>query len=296
VVLILVLAVACAVFSVTLAATRVFGPRRQVHAALAQAAAYGASAPTPQAERAARVSVLEPLARAGVKLLPAGRLDDIARKLAAAGLVRKVSPASFVAAKILAAGVGAFAGLTAGAAGGAARAAVGAVVLAATGFLTPDVLLNARVHRRREQILEELPNALDLLAVSVEAGLGLDAAVARLVDASSGPLTDEFALLLAELRVGAGRHEVLKRFADRVAAPEVAAFARAVAHADRLGASLTQTMRTQAHETRLRRQAAAEEKAGKAPVRMLFPTVFFIFPALFVVVLGPALIYLTQTL
>jgi tight adherence protein C len=294
VVLILVLAVACAVFSVTLAATRVFGPRRQVHAALAQAAAYGASAPTPQAERAARVSVLEPLARAGVKLLPAGRLDDIARKLAAAGLVRKVSPASFVAAKILAAGVGAFAGLTAGAAGGAARAAVGAVVLAATGFLTPDVLLNARVRRRREQILEELPNALDLLAVSVEAGLGLDAACGHLVESTEGPLGEELGLVLAELRVGVGRHDALRRLAERVPAPETAAFTRAVIHADQLGTSLSQTLRVQAHDARLRRQAVAEEKAGKAPVRMLFPTVFFVFPAMFVVVLGPAVLALLR--
>jgi tight adherence protein C len=292
----LALAVACAVFSATLVAARVLGPRRQVRAALAQAAGYGASVPAPAAhgDAAGRITVFEPLARAGVKLLPQGRLDDIARRLAAAGLVRTVSPAAFVAAKMLAAGVGALAGLTAGAAGGAARGVVGAVVLAASGFLTPDVLLNARVRRRRDQILEELPNALDLLAVSVEAGLGLDAACVHLVEATEGPLGGELALVLGELRVGVGRHDALRRLAERVPAPETAAFVRAVIHADQLGTSLSQTLRVQAQEARHRRQSVAEEKAGKAPVRMLFPTVFFVFPAMFVIVLGPAVLALLK--
>jgi tight adherence protein C len=295
--LLLALAVASGVGAASLVAAQVLAPRRELRRSLARVSAYGGGVVRVDDRPARRLGLVEPLARVALRFSPSASLDDAAAKLAAAGLIRKLSPTAFYALKTSAVIGGAALGLlTAASSGSVARALLGASGLAAAGLIVPDLLLSGRIRRRRERILDELPNALDLLAVSVEAGLGLDAAVARLVDASSGPLTDEFALLLAELRVGAGRHEVLKRFADRVAAPEVAAFARAVAHADRLGASLTQTMRTQAHETRLRRQAAAEEKAGKAPVRMLFPTVFFIFPALFVVVLGPALIYLTQTL
>ena len=291
-ILVLLLAVACAVASASLVALHVLVPRRSLRASLARAASYGGSASddaTPQH------AVAHALARVALRLAPSTKLDAAAEKLAAAGLLRKVAPATYLAVKTVGAAAGVVAGFALGAAGGSLlRVLVLPACFAYLGFRLPDVLLTARIRRRREEILEELPNALDLLAVSVEAGLGLDAAVARFVDVAKGPLADEFALLLAELRVGAGRHDVLHRFAERVPAPETAAFVRAVTHADRLGTSLTQTLRVQAHETRLKRQAVAEEKAGKAPVRTLFPTVLFIFPSLFVVVLGPAVLVLLK--
>jgi tight adherence protein C len=294
--LVLAVAVGCAVASATLLAVRVVTPRRQLRIALARAGAYGA-APAAAGDAVERrpSALFEPVARIAVKLVPSATQETLARKLAAAGLLRTISARTFAALKAGAACAGAVAGLAVGAAaGGGVRPLLAAIGLGAAGFLTPDVLLNARVRRRREQILAGLPNALDLLAVSVEAGLGLDAAVARLVDATDGPIAEELGLVLAELRVGVGRHDALRRFADRVRAPEAAAFVRAVIHADQLGTSLTSTLRTQAQETRLRRHAAAEEQAGKAPVRMLFPTVLFIFPALFVVVLGPAVLALIR--
>jgi tight adherence protein C len=137
-----------------------------------------------------------------------------------------------------------------------------------------------------------LPDALDLLAVSVEAGLGFDAAISKLTEHMHGPLIDELALALSEMRVGEARADALKKLSSRVDSPELAAFVRAIIQADQLGISLGKILRVQAVDTRLKRQATAEEKAMKAPIKMLFPTVIFIFPAMFIVVLGPALINL----
>jgi len=109
-----------------------------------------------------------------------------------------------------------------------------------------------------------------------------------------GALTEEFSVTLGEMRIGESRSEALKKLAERSAAPEVAAFCRAIVQADQLGISLGRILRVQATDTRNRRQAAAEEKAMKAPIKMLFPTVIFIFPAMFLVVLGPAFLNLTK--
>ena len=158
----------------------------------------------------------------------------------------------------------------------------------ALGLRGPEICLSMKTRARREAIRSELPDALELLAVSVEAGLGFDAAVAKLVDHMEGPLIDEFSLTISEIRVGENRTTALRKMAERVDATELSNFVRAVVQAEQLGLSLGRILRVQATDTRLRRQAAAEEKAMKAPIKMLFPTVFFIFPALFIVVLGPA--------
>jgi tight adherence protein C len=112
----------------------------------------------------------------------------------------------------------------------------------------------------------------------------------------SGPLVDEFELALNQMRIGESRQVALRSLADRVDAPEVGAFVRAVVQADQLGMSLGRILRVQAADSRLRRQAAAEERAMKAPIKMLFPTVLFIFPAMFLVILGPAMIHLLSVL
>ena len=140
----------------------------------------------------------------------------------------------------------------------------------------------------------ELPDALDLLAVSVEAGMGFDGAIAKLTEHMDGALSEEFALTLGEMRIGESRSDALKKMAERIDTPELSAFVRAIVQADQLGISLGRILRVQAADTRLRRQAAAEERAMKAPIKMLFPTVMFIFPAMFLVILGPALLGLSK--
>jgi tight adherence protein C len=151
------------------------------------------------------------------------------------------------------------------------------------------VLVNSKIRERQERVLASLPDSLDLLAVSVEAGLGFDGAVAKLIEYMEGPLIDEFALALNEMRFGESRTEALKRMAVRVDVPEFGTFIRAVVQADQLGTSIAGILRVQAADARLRRQYAAEEKAMKAPIKMLLPTAMFIFPALFIVILGPIL-------
>ena len=124
----------------------------------------------------------------------------------------------------------------------------------------------------------------------MEAGLGFDASLAKLNENMEGPLAEEFGLTLSEMRIGESRSEALKRLSERVDAQELSAFTRALIQADQLGTSLGRILRVQAADARLRRQAAAEERAMKAPIKMLFPTVLFIFPAMFLVILGPAIL------
>jgi tight adherence protein C len=168
------------------------------------------------------------------------------------------------------------------------------LVLAGFGFIAPDFAVSAKARARKDRIRSELPDALDLMAVSVEAGMGFDGAISKLTEHMQGPLADEFALTLSEIRIGESRQDALKKLADRTGTPELASFVRAIIQADQLGISLGRILRVQATDSRLKRQAAAEEKAMKAPIKMLFPTVMFIFPSMFLVILGPAFLNLSK--
>jgi tight adherence protein C len=235
------------------------------------------------------------LAQLALRLNPRSTLDSIAVKLVAAGMGRTITPTAFLAMKGAGAVGGGALGLTFGTAlGGALIGFVFAMVLALSGFVIPGFLVGIKGRGRREAIRAQLPDALDLLAVSVEAGLGFDGAVAKLTEHMDGPLAEEFALTLGEMRIGESRHDALKKLAERSGAPEVASFSRAIIQADQLGISLGRLLRVQSTDARLKRQAAAEEKAMKSPIKMLFPTVLFIFPAMFLVILGPAMLNLLK--
>ena len=230
------------------------------------------------------------LAKWALRVNPRSSRDSIELKLRAAGLGRTLSPTGFLALKGLFALVGMFFGTLIGHGKGVGGVLMGCVALGAMGFLGPDYFLTLKARSRKEKVKAELPDALDLLAVSVEAGLGFDASMAKINEHMEGPLAEEFGLTLSEMRIGESRPEALKRLAERVDAPELSAFTRAIIQADQLGTSLGRILRVQAADARLRRQAAAEERAMKAPIKMLFPTVLFIFPAMFLVILGPAIL------
>jgi tight adherence protein C len=234
------------------------------------------------------------LASIPLRLNPRTSMDALQRKLVAAGLSQRLSVKNFLTIKGGATLGGVFLGLSMGAIGSFASAIVFAPVFGAAAFIAPDWFLRMKTRGRREAVRSELPDALDLLAVSVEAGLGFDGAVTKLTEYMDGALIDEFALMLNEIRVGEARPEALRKMADRVDARELSTFVRAVLQADQLGISLGRILRIQASDTRLRRQQAAEEKAMKAPIKMLFPTVMFIFPAMFIVVLGPAMLIIMK--
>lgn len=164
------------------------------------------------------------------------------------------------------------------------------------GITLPDYLLDNAIKERQMKIRKALPDTLDLLVVSAEAGLGFDAAVARVVEKVKGPIADEFKKVLDEMQIGRSRIEALKSMANRVGTMELTTFAAAIYQADLLGVSIAHVLRVQAETLRSQRNIRAREAAAKMPVKMLFPLVFFIFPAIFVVILGPGAIQIFQAL
>ncbi len=224
--------------------------------------------------------------------------ERLPQRIASAGLAGKVSVDAFIAFRTGLTALAIIGGLCLGAVGGfsGSRTFLLTVALGAISVLAPGYWLESRAKARRRAIHDALPDALDLLAVTVEAGLGLYGAIQRLVETTEGPLADEFALVLTELRVGDSSERALKRLAARAQSPEVTSLVRSLIQGEQLGISLARTLRNLAQDTRNKRQARAEELASKAPVRMLFPTALFIFPALFIAILGPAVIELHRYL
>jgi tight adherence protein C len=293
--LLLVFAVFCLAGAAYLVGEIATTPARQRWLSVRRAATYGhmevpSGTPTESFGDRFLAPLREWLAGWALKANPRMSIDGIALKLLAAGLGRRISPTGFLAFKGGTALAGLFVGTMIGRMGGIGAALLAALFLGALGFFAPDYAVTLKARSRRERIRADLPDALDLLAVSVEAGLGFDGAVAKLSEHMDGPLAEEFALTLSEMRIGESRQEALKRLAERVDAPELSAFVRAIIQADQLGTTLGRILRVQAADSRLRRQAAAEERAMKAPIKMLFPTVLFIFPAMFLVILGPAIL------
>jgi len=295
VLILLLLAFGCIAGAVFLVGDIATAPARQRRASVARAASYSRVLIRAGEVRSFRERILLPLseqlATTVLRFSPKTTVDAVSRKLLSAGMA--TSPNTFLAWK----GGGALSGLVVGLAFGAALsggagAVLGAVVLAAIGWIAPEYALTLRARSRRDQIRSALPDALDLLAVSVEAGLGFDAAITKITEHLAGPLSDEFALTLGEMRVGESRAVALRKMEQRVGAHELSSFARAIIQADQLGISLGRILRVQASDSRNKRQAAAEERAMKAPIKMLFPTALFIFPAMFIVILGPAFIHI----
>jgi tight adherence protein C len=222
---------------------------------------------------------------------PKASLEGVNAKLMAAGM-RNRSAAGFLASQAALGLGGVVLGLVVMSSSPSSTGFLAVLVFGVGGFIAPSFFVSTRARRRQSQISADLPDALDLLAVSVEAGLGFDGAVSKLTEHMEGPLIDEFELALGEMRIGESRSDALKKMAERVDVHEMAAFVRSIVQADQLGISLGRILRVQAADARLKRQAAAEERAMKAPIKMLFPLVMFIFPAMFIVILGPAFLNL----
>ena len=232
----------------------------------------------------------------GRRLTPVGYVDSVRHKLTLAGRFTPEALDRFLAIRVLTIAlvplwaVLCFAvfPLT-----GKAPLAV-FVLLALASILGPDAILNRRVAERQHAIQVRLPDILDLLTISVEAGLGFEQALDRTIAAVPGPLSEEFARMLGETRAGATRSEAMRAMEERMDVPEVRSFVLAILQADTFGVSIGRVLRAQADEMRIKRRQLAQEQALKAPVKMLFPMVFCIFPAMFVVVIGPAVINISK--
>jgi tight adherence protein C len=164
------------------------------------------------------------------------------------------------------------------------------------GAIGPSSRLNAKVTARQKSIQRGLPDVMDLLVISVEAGLGFEQALDRVISNVPGELAEEFARVLGETQAGSSRSDALRNFQVRVDTPEIRSFVLAMIQADTFGVSIGRVLRAQADEMRIKRRQLAQEKAQKAPVKMMIPMVLCIFPALFVVVLGPAIINISRSL
>ncbi|HEY3210218.1 MAG TPA: type II secretion system F family protein [Actinomycetota bacterium] len=170
-----------------------------------------------------------------------------------------------------------------------------AAFLMAFGYLLPGAGLGQRAINRQDTIRRALPDTMDLLTISVEAGLGFDAAVSHVRKNVPGPLSDELGRMLQEMQLGVARIDALRSLADRTDVDELNAFVLAMIQADIFGVSIAKVLRGQAKELRTKRRQLAEEKAMKVPVKLLFPLIFCILPAMFVVVVGPGIIRLIRT-
>ncbi len=241
--------------------------------------------------------VLRLLTALGRRVSPAGRVEQMRIMLRRAGRP-DADTDRYLAIRVLsimAAPVVAYAAWNLFASqGGMLRLACTGVAVACCTVL-PSRKLRSQVESREEKVLRQLPDIMDLLVICMEAGLGFTAAVARTVAHLDGEMSDEFALALAEMRVGASRSEALAGLADRVQIPEVRSFTSAIRQADQFGISVSTVLRDQAEDMRISRKQKAQEKAMKAPVKMLIPMVFCIFPPMFIVVIGPAALSMTSS-
>ena len=164
------------------------------------------------------------------------------------------------------------------------------------GYTVPEFWLGRRIKARQKLILKMIPDTLDLLTISVRAGLGFDAALAKVVEKLPGPLTDEFRRALAEVRVGKARRDALRDMIPRTGVQPLSNFIGAIIQAEQLGVSISKVLQVQSEQLRIERRQRAEEAAAMAPIKMLFPLVGCIFPSLFIVILGPAVISIMVTL
>jgi len=230
-----------------------------------------------------------------VRLSPGGSGGSLQRRLDVAG-----NPGGWTADRILAvkglallvlAAVGALYGLHS-----AGTLIVATVAGGAAGFFLPDLLLHNAGLRRQGLIQAVLPDALDMLTVCVEAGLGFDAALAQVARATAGPLAAEFTRALQEMQIGKTRGEALRAMSDRTTVAGLRTFASALAQSGDMGVPVAQVLRGQAKEMRVRRRQRAEERAQKVPVKILFPLIACLLPALLVVVVGPGILSIAHAL
>jgi tight adherence protein C len=234
----------------------------------------------------------------GQRFTSAKKISGTEKRLAMAGNPYDLRTVDFLGLKVVVAGaVGGILFLLLGIVlGNVGFGTIAASSGAAMGFFLPDFWLSRRIRKRRKAILLSIPDTLDLLTISVRAGLGFDAALGKVVEKTQGPLADEFKRALTEIRVGKARRESLRDVVARTEVPALTNFIGAIIQAEQLGVSISKVLQVQSEQLRIERRQRAEEAAAKAPIKMLFPLVGCIFPSMFIVILGPAIIMIMLNL
>lgn len=239
--------------------------------------------------------LLERTGRLGKGLVKGERRSRIDKKLAQAGSPPNWDAQKVVAVKVLGAFAGA--GLALLVAGGfKSNTLVPLLVFTAVGFFAPDAVLARRAKARQTAIQRALPDTMDLLTISVEAGLGFDAALVQVMENVPGPLSQEIGRLLHEVRLGVSRSDAFRHLSERTDVDELNSFILAIIQAESFGVSISRVLRAQAKDQRTKRRQRAEEKAMKIPVKILFPLIFCVLPALFVVIIGPGAIRIVESI
>lgn len=286
------LAALCASGTLALSALAVGADDRQrVQRSLAAVAATRVGgAPVLQAEVVGFTDrVMLPLlvmtGRLARRFSPGGVAEKLQNRLDVAG-----NPSGWSVERVLSVkGLGLLLGLGLGlAVGSGGTALLVAGVFAAGGFFLPDVLVYNTGVKRQTDLGRSLPDSMDLLTISVEAGLGFDAALSQVAQNTDGPLAGEFFRVLQEMQIGTSRAEAFRGLADRTTVPELKAFVSSLVQADQFGIPVASVLREQSKELRVKRRQRAEERAQKVPVKIMVPLVLFIFPVIFIVILGPA--------
>ena len=242
--------------------------------------------------------VIFPMARRlgefAIRFTPQNALQTTARKIELAGSPRGLEPATFWAYRIIAA-VGITALLLFLFSLGTidwswSRKLLAIALFVALGFYIPEMLLTSKIQRRQKSIRKAMPDALDLLTICVEAGLGFDGAMAKVYEKWDNELARAFGRVIREIQLGKLRREALRDMADRIGIPEMTSFVAAVIQSEQLGVSMAKVLRIQADQMRIKRRQYAEEEAHKAPIKMLIPMALLIFPSICIVLMTPALL------
>lgn len=240
--------------------------------------------------------VLDGVTNRVLAILPQSLLDTLRKKLVLAGepmnLGGFLTVMAFCGGLLLALG---FAMVVAAGGSFQGKQLLVLAALGGVGLMLPYIWLISSVRRRQSAITKSLPDAFDLVTTCVEAGLGLDASLARVAEKVHGPFADELSRTLREVTMGRMRREALQELAERTGVPDLLAFVNAVVQAEQMGTSISTVLRVQCDQMRMRRRQRAEETAHQAPVKMTFPLVLCILPTLFLIILGPAAITLYQT-
>lgn len=236
------------------------------------------------------VPIVRRLSRLVIRFTPQSMLDNTAHQLELAGSPRNMTAAEFWILRGAACiGLGLLFFFVLGQYGQApGRRILYTAIVAAFGFFLPAMFLSSMIRRRQEAIVKKFPDALDLMSICVDAGLTFDGAMAKVDEKWDGALAREFGRVIYEMQLGKSRRQALRDMSDRMEVPDVTSFVAAILQADQLGVSIGKVLRIQSEQMRIRRRQRAEEKAHQAPVKMLFPMVFLIFPSMFIVLLGPA--------